>query len=96
MKFAPMHDRILVKRKETETQTKAGLWISTTADDKPDEGTVVAVGTGKVLTDGSIRPMSVKADDHIIFAKGAGSLVNIDDKEYIVLKEEDIFAVLED
>jgi chaperonin GroES len=96
MNFAPMHDRILVKRKEAETRTKTGFILQPTADDKPDQGTVIAVGTGKVLPDGTVRPMAVAKDDEIIFAKGAGSLVKIDDEEFIVMKEEEVFAVIED
>lgn len=91
-----MHDRILVKRKAIETQTNSGLWISTNAEERSDQGTVQAVGQGKVLPNGTLRPLEVKAGDQVMFSQGAGSIVKIDDEEYVVLKEEDIFAILED
>lgn len=94
MKIRPLHDRLLVKRIEEETTTKGGLIIPDTAKEKPQEGRVVAVGGGKLLEDGSVRPLDVKTGDKILFSKYAGSDVELDGDEHIILREEDVLAVI--
>jgi chaperonin GroES len=94
MKIRPLHDRILVKRIEEETTTKGGIIIPDTAKEKPQEGRVVAVGTGKLLDDGSVRPLDVKTGDKILFSKYAGSDVKLDGDEHIIIREEDVLAII--
>jgi chaperonin GroES len=94
MKIRPLHDRILVKRIEEETTTKGGIIIPDTAKEKPQEGRVVAVGTGKLLDDGSVRPLDVKTGDKILFSKYSGSDVKLDGEEHIIIREEDVLAIL--
>ena len=95
MKIRPLHDRILVERLEEKEVKKGGIIIPDTAKEKPQEGKVVAVGGGKVNEDGKKIPLDVKAGDKILFGKYSGSEVKIDDKEYLILREEDILAILE-
>ena len=95
MKFRPLHDRVLVRRVAQEEKTAGGIIIPDTAKEKPQEGKVVAVGTGKVSDDGKKVPLDVKAGDKILFGKYSGSEVKIDDKEYLILREEDVLAILE-
>ena len=95
MKIRPLQDRIIVKRVQEEEKTKGGIIIPDTAKEKPVEGKVIAVGNGKVLEDGKVRPLDVKAGDKILFGKYSGSEVKIDDKEYLILREEDVLAILE-
>ena len=95
MKIRPMHDRILVERLEEKEVKKGGIIIPDTAKEKPQEGKVIAVGNGKVTDDGKKLPLDVKAGDTILFGKYSGSEVKIDDKEYLILKEEDVLAVLD-
>ena len=96
MKIRPLHDRVLVKRIEPKDQTSpAGIIIPETAKEKPQEGEVVAVGSGKILEDGKVQPMNVKVGDRILFGKYAGSDVKIDDDEYLIMREDDILGVLE-
>jgi len=95
MKIRPLHDRILVKRLEGEAKTKGGIIIPDTAKEKPQEGRVIAVGTGKVMDDGKKIPLDVKADDRILFGKYSGSEVTVDDEEYLIMKEEDVLAIIE-
>ena len=95
MKIRPLHDRILVKREEEKEVKKGGIIIPDTAKEKPQEGKVVAVGGGKVNEDGKKIPLDVKAGDKILFGKYSGSEVKIDDKEYLIMKEEDVLAILE-
>jgi chaperonin GroES len=95
MKVRPLHDRVLVKRADEETKTKGGLFIPSTAQEKPVEGVVIAVGKGKQLEDGKIRPMAVKNGDRIMFAKYTGTEVKIDGEEHLILREEDILGVVE-
>ena len=95
MKVRPLHDRILVERLEEKEVKKGGIIIPDTAKEKPQEGKVVAVGTGKVNDDGKKVPLDVKAGDKILFGKYSGSEVKIDDKEYLILREEDVLAILE-
>ena len=95
MKVRPLHDRILVKRIEEGEVRKGGIIIPDTAKEKPQEGKVVAVGNGKVTEEGKKIPLDVKAGDKILFGKYSGSEVKIDDKEYLILREEDVLAILE-
>lgn len=95
MKVRPLHDRVLVKRVEEETKTKGGLFIPATAQEKPVEGVVLAVGKGKVLEDGKIRPMAVKKGDRVLFAKYSGTEVKIDGEDHIIMREEDLLGVVE-
>ncbi len=95
MKIRPMHDRILVERLEEQEVKRGGIIIPDTAKEKPQEGRVVAVGTGKVTEDGKKLPLDVKVGDRILFGKYSGSEVRLEDKEYLILREEDVLAVLE-
>ena len=94
MKIRPLHDRILVKRIEEEEKTKSGIIIPDTAKEKPQEGRVVAVGGGKVLEDGKVRPLDVKTGDRILFAKYAGSEVKIEGDEHVILREDDVLGIV--
>ena len=95
MKIRPLHDRILVKRIDEEEQTSGGIIIPDTAKEKPQEGKVVAVGNGKVAEDGTITPLDVKKGDKILFSKYSGSEVNLDGTEHLIMREDDVLAVLE-
>jgi chaperonin GroES len=95
MKIRPLHDRILVERLEEKEVKKGGIIIPDTAKEKPQEAKVIAVGNGKVGEDGKKIPLDVKAGDKILFGKYSGSEVKIDDKEYLILREEDVLAILE-
>ena len=95
MKIRPLHDRILVKREEEKEVKKGGIIIPDTAKEKPQEGKVVAVGGGKVNEDGKKIPLDVKAGDKILFGKYSGSEVKLDDAEYLILREEDVLAIIE-
>src|SRR5438874_11875867 len=95
MKIRPLHDRILVERLEEQEVRRGGIIIPDTAKEKPQEGKVIAAGTGKVGDDGKKIPLDVKAGDRILFGKYSGSEVKIDDKEYLILREEDVLAILE-
>jgi chaperonin GroES len=95
MKIRPLHDRILVKREEETDAKKGRIIIPDTAKEKPQEGKVIAVGTGKVMEDGKKIPLDVKADDRILFGKYSGSEVTVDDEEYLIMKEEDVLAIIE-
>ena len=94
-KFRPLHDRVVVRRIQADEKTKGGIIIPDTAKEKPQEGEVVAVGTGKVLDNGQRASMDVKAGDKIIFSKYAGTEVKIDGKEYLIVSERDILAIVE-
>ena len=95
MKIRPLQDRIIVKRIAEEEKTKGGIIIPDTAKEKPIEGKVIAVGNGKVLEDGKVRPLDVKAGDRILFTKYAGTEVKIDGEEHLIMREEDILGVIE-
>jgi chaperonin GroES len=95
MKVRPLHDRILVERLEEKEVKRGGIIIPDTAKEKPQEGKVVAVGNGKVNDDGKKVPLDVKAGDKILFGKYSGSEVKIDDKEFLIMREEDILAILD-
>ena len=96
MKIRPLQDRVLVKRVESEEKTKGGIIIPDTAKEKPIEGKVIAVGSGKVGEDGKQRPLDVKAGDKILFGKYSGTEVKIDGEEHLILREEDILGVITD
>ena len=91
----PLHDRILVKRLEEQETVRGGIIIPDTAKEKPQEGKVVAVGGGKIGDDGKRIPLDVKAGDKILFGKYSGSEVKIEDDEYLILREEDVLAILD-
>jgi chaperonin GroES len=95
MKFRPLHDRVLVQRIEETQKTKGGIIIPDTAQEKPQEARVIAVGSGRVLDDGTVRPVEVKKGDRILFGKYSGSEIKLDGEDHIILREEDILAVLE-
>jgi chaperonin GroES len=95
MTIRPLHDRIIVKRLQEVEKTAGGLYIPDTAKEKPIEGRVVAVGSGKILDDGSVRKPDVKAGDKVLFAKYCGSEVKIDGEEHLILREDDLLAVVE-
>ena len=94
MKFRPLADRIVVKRQAQEEKTKGGIIIPDTAKEKPVEGVVVAVGNGKVLKNGKVRAPEVKVGDKILFGKYSGTEVKLDGEEHVLLREDDILAVL--
>ena len=95
MKIRPLHDRILVERVEEKEVKKGGIIIPDTAKEKPQEGKVIAAGNGKVTDDGKRLPLDVKAGDRILFGKYSGSEVKLDDQEYLIMKEEDVLAIIE-
>nr|WP_199065192.1 co-chaperone GroES [Chromobacterium sp. ASV5] len=95
MQIRPLHDRIIVKRVEKVRQTASGIVIPDSAAEKPEQGEVLAVGPGKRLPDGTLLPMQLKAGDQVLFGKYGGQTVKLDDQEYLVLREEDVFGVIE-
>ena len=95
MKIRPLHDRVIVKRLEEELKTASGIVLPDSAAEKPDQGTVIAVGTGRILEDGKVRPMSIKAGDRVLFGKYAGQTVKVDGEELLVMREEDVVGVVE-
>jgi chaperonin GroES len=96
VKIRPLQDRIIVKRVAEEEKTKGGIIIPDTAKEKPIEGKVLAAGNGKVLEDGKVRPLDVKAGDRVLFSKYAGTEVKLDGDEHLIMREEDILGVIED
>lgn len=94
MKIRPLHDRVIVKRLEEEEKTKGGIIIPDTAKEKPIEGEVVAVGSGKILENGKKQPLEVKKGDRVLFGKYAGSDIKIEDEEHLIMKEDDIIAIV--
>lgn len=95
MKVKPLHDRVIVKRVEEEEKTKGGIIIPDSAKEKPAEGKIVAVGNGKVTEDGKQIPLEVKKGDRILFGKYAGTEINIDGEEHLIMREDDIIAIIE-
>lgn len=95
MKFRPLHDRVLVKRVESETKTASGIIIPDTAQEKPMQGKVIAAGNGHIQEDGSVRKLDVKKGDTILFGKWSGTEVKIDGDELLIMKESDIMGVVE-
>ncbi|MBN8613449.1 MAG: co-chaperone GroES [Deltaproteobacteria bacterium] len=94
MKFRPLHDRILVKRLEAEQKSKGGIIIPDSAKEKPIEATVIAVGNGRTNDKGEVRPLEVKAGDRVLFGKYGGTEVKIDGEELLILREDDVLAIL--
>jgi chaperonin GroES len=94
MKVKPLHDRVIVKRTEGEEKTKGGIIIPDTAKEKPIEGKVVAVGNGKILESGKTLPMQVKEGDKVLFGKYAGNEIKIEGEEHVIMREDDIIAIL--
>jgi chaperonin GroES len=94
MKIRPLHDRVIVKRVEEETKTAGGIVLPGSAAEKPSQGVILAVGTGKVLDNGEVRPLEVKVGDKVLFGKYSGNEVKIDGEELIVMREDDIMGVL--
>jgi chaperonin GroES len=95
MKFRPLQDRVIVKRVAEEEKTKGGIIIPDTAKEKPLEGEVLAVGNGKVLEDGKVRPLDVRAGDRVLFTKYAGTEIKLDGEDHLIIREEDILGVVE-
>jgi len=96
MAIHPLGDRILIKLLEGEEKSPGGIILPDTAKEKPQEGKVVAVGKGRLLEDGTVRPLEIKVGDTILFAKYSGTEVSHEEKEFLILREEDILAVLKD
>ena len=94
MHFRPLHDRVVVRRLESEEKTKGGIIIPDTAKEKPQEGEVVAVGPGARDESGKVQPLDVRAGDRILFGKWSGSEVKIDGEELLIMKESDVMGVL--
>ncbi|HEY9081632.1 co-chaperone GroES [Magnetovibrio sp.] len=95
MKFRPLHDRVLVRRVETEAKTAGGIIIPETAQEKPSEGVIVAAGTGARRDDGTVVPLELKAGDTVLFGKWGGTEVKIDGEDLLIMKESDILGVIE-
>ena len=95
MNLRPLQDRIIVKRVEEETKTAGGLFIPETAKEKPQRGEIVAVGNGKKTEDGKVLPLDVKVGDIVLFGKCAGTEVKVDGNDYLMMREDDILAVIE-
>ncbi|WP_022855726.1 co-chaperone GroES [Thermodesulfobacterium thermophilum] len=96
MKIRPLHDRILVQRIEEEQRTESGIIIPDTAKEKPIMGKVIAVGDGRVLENGQKQPLTVKEGDKVLFSKYAGTEIKIKGEEYLIMREDDVLAILED
>jgi chaperonin GroES len=95
MNIRPLHDRVVIKRMEEETTSPGGIVIPDSATEKPVRGEVIAVGKGKILENGDIRPLDLKAGDKILFGKYSGTEVKVDDEDYLVMREDDVMAVIE-
>jgi chaperonin GroES len=95
MKIRPLHDRVIVKRLDEDRTSPGGIVIPDTAAEKPVQGKIVAVGKGKILEDGNVRPLDVKVGDKILFGKYSGTEVKLDGEELVVMREEDVMAVIE-
>jgi chaperonin GroES len=95
MKIRPLHDRILVKRLESEEKTKGGIIIPDTAKEKPQEGLVVAAGPGRVNEEGKVTPLDVKKGDKVLFGKYSGTEVTLEGEEHLIIREEDVLAVIQ-
>ena len=95
MKIRPLHDRVIIKREEEELTSAGGIVIPDSATEKPIRGKVVAVGNGKILEDGSVRKVDVKKGDNVLFGKYSGTEIKMDGDELLVMREEDIMAVIE-
>ncbi len=94
MNLRPLHDRVIVKRLDQETKTASGIVLPDAAAEKPDQGKILAVGNGKILENGSLRALELKVGDTVLFGKYSGQTVKVDGEELLVMREEDIMAVL--
>ncbi len=94
MRVRPLHDRVLIKRIEEQETMRGGIIIPDTAKEKPEEGEVVAVGTGKRMEDGKVIPLEVKEGDRVLFGKYSGTEIKVDDNEYLILREDEILGIL--
>lgn len=94
MNLRPLHDRVIVKRLDQETKTASGLIIPDAAAEKPDQGEILAVGNGKVQDNGQVRPLEVKVGDRVLFGKYSGQAVKVNGEELLVMREEDIMAIV--
>ena len=95
LKIRPLHDRVILQRLDAETKSPGGIVIPDSAAEKPIRGKVVAVGKGKILENGTVRPLDVKVGDHVLFGKYSGTEVKVDGEDYLVMRDEDVMAVLE-
>ena len=95
MNIRPLHDRVVVKREAEERKSAGGIVIPDTASEKPTFGKVIAVGKGKVLDDGQVRPLDVKVGDKILFGKFSGTEVKVDNQDVVVMREDDVMAIVE-
>ena len=95
MQIRPLHDRVIVKRIEEERKTPGGIVIPDSATEKPIRGKVIAVGKGKILENGEVRPLDVKVDDLVLFGKYSGTEVKVNGEEWLVMREEDLMAIIE-
>jgi chaperonin GroES len=94
MTLTPLHDRVIVKAAEPEEVTKGGIIIPDTAKEKPMQGSIIAVGNGKVTDDGKVTPLQVKVGDKVLYGKYAGTEVSIDGEDFLIMRESDIFAIV--
>ena len=95
MKLRPLHDRVIVRRLEEEEKTVGGIIIPDTAKEKPQQGRVIAVGKGKVLENGQVTPLTVKEGDRVLFGKYAGTDIKIEGEEHLIMREDDILAIVQ-
>ncbi len=95
LKIRPLHDRVIIKRLEEQRTSPGGIVIPDSATEKPIKGKVIAVGKGKILESGEVRPLDVKVGDHILFGKYSGTEVKVDGDDLLVMREEDVMAVIE-
>jgi chaperonin GroES len=96
MNLTPLHDRVIVKPSEPEEVTKGGIIIPDTAKEKPQQGTIIAVGNGKITDDGKVQKLEVKKEDKVLYGKYSGTEININGEEYLIMRESDIFAIVND
>ena len=95
MNIRPLHDRVVVRRKEEETTTASGIVLPGSATEKPTQGEVLAVGTGRIQSNGEVRPLAVNVGDTVLFGQYSGQTVKIDGEELLIMKEEEIYGILE-
>jgi len=95
MALKPLHDRIVIKQLEAQEKTKSGLVLPDSAKEKPQEGKVIAVGTGRLLDEGAVKPLEIKAGDRVLYGKYSGTEVSLEGADYVILREEDVLAVVQ-
>ena len=95
MALKPLGDRLIVKRQEAQEKTKSGLVLPDTAKEKPQEGKVIAVGTGRILDDGSVKSLDVKTGDKVLYGKYSGTEVRVQEEDYLILREDDVLAIVQ-